>query len=493
MGIIQKQAIKGAIYSYIGVAVGFITVGILFPRFLDPKEIGLLNLLVAFSAIFAQFASLGMNSVTSRLFSYFRSSEKKHHGYLYVLLLIVSIGFITAIIGFFILKPSIIANNIEKSSLFVDYIYYLIPLIFFTLFFSIFDNYNKMLYNAVLGIFLKEFLQRILILVSILLFLFSLISFSQFVVLYVICLSIPTFILLIYLIRKKEFSLQRDRLFLTKSLKHSMAGVATFGIIGGFSTVSISYIDKIMINSMIDISSTGIYATASFFGIVILIPSRSLLKIASTVIADAWKRNDLLQIKEIYYKSCINQLIVGLLIFVGIWANIDNVFKIITDDFIAGKYVIFFICLTNLIDMGTGANGTVISLSKYYYWQSYFIIFLAGLVVLTNYIFIPHFGIVGAGIATAISGFIYNFARYIFLFRKYKLQPFNYKYIIVIGIGLLSYYSSTLIPEFKNFIFDMIVRSGFIVIVFLSLIYISKVSEDINSNIKNILLKIITK
>ena len=184
MGIIVKQTIKGTIYSYLGVGLGFITTAILLPHLLKPEEIGLLNLLVAFSAIFAQFASLGMNSVTTRLFSYFRSIENNHHGFLFILISVSLIGFILSTVGYFILKPSIIENNIEKSYLFVEYIYYLVPLVFFTLFFIVLDNYNKVLFNASYGIFLKEFYQRILILISIILFALKLISFRYFVLTY---------------------------------------------------------------------------------------------------------------------------------------------------------------------------------------------------------------------------------------------------------------------------------------------------------------------
>lgn len=493
MGIIQKQTIKGTLYAYIGVIIGFVTAGILFPRFLNPEEIGLLNLLVAFSAIFAQLASLGMNSVTTRYFSYFRNKEQNHFGYLFILILVTAIGFLISLLIFLVLKTSLVENNIEKSSLFVKYINYIIPLTFFTLFFSVFDNYNKVLFNAVYGIYLKEFFQRILILISILLLIFKLITFHQFVFLYVLSLCLPTINLVIHLIRKQEFSIVKDTSILKKPMIKSMASVATFGIVGGFSTIAISYIDKIMINSMLDLSNTGIYATAAFFGIVILIPSRTLIKISSVIIADAWKEKNIPVIKDIYYKSCINQFVIALLIFIGIWTNIDSVFEIITKEFISGKYVIFFICITNIIDMGTGVNSVVISTSRYYYWQSYFIIFLAVLVVVSNYFFIPIWGITGAAIATMISGSIYNFCRYLFLYIKFKFQPFNYKFVLVILIGIASYYASKQLPIFSNVIFDLVLRSGIVVLVYLPLIYILKISEDINNKLDDMVSKTIRK
>lgn len=51
---------------YIGVFIGFITTAVLFPRILTEEEIGLINTLLAYSIVFAQFATLGFNSVITK-------------------------------------------------------------------------------------------------------------------------------------------------------------------------------------------------------------------------------------------------------------------------------------------------------------------------------------------------------------------------------------------------------------------------------------------
>ena len=185
MGIIQKQTIKGTFYSYIGTLIGFINIGILSPVILSSAQIGLINLLVAISLIFAQFSSLGFNNVTTKLFTFFRDDKNKHHGFLFIALTVALIGFSLSAIIFFVVKPYLIAQNIEKSLLFTEYIYYLLPLIFFTLVFNILDNYNKVLYDAVLGTFLKEIVFRILNTLIIVIYFLELIDFSVFVFAYI--------------------------------------------------------------------------------------------------------------------------------------------------------------------------------------------------------------------------------------------------------------------------------------------------------------------
>ncbi|MGQ0829628.1 MAG: polysaccharide biosynthesis protein, partial [Bacteroidota bacterium] len=82
MGIIEKQATKNVIYSYVGAGLGFITLMWL-AHLLSPSENGLIRILISYAALFAQFANLGFTSVTIRFFPYFRNKDKGHHGFLF--------------------------------------------------------------------------------------------------------------------------------------------------------------------------------------------------------------------------------------------------------------------------------------------------------------------------------------------------------------------------------------------------------------------------
>ena len=173
MGIIRKQSIYGTLYSYIGVILGFVVTAILFPRILSTEQVGLLKVLVAYSVLFAQFAGLGFNAVTVKLFPYFRDEKNKHHGFLGLTLLVSIAGFIIAALAFLLMRTYLIEQSEGKSELFNDYFYYVIPLIFFTLLFNVFDTYYRVLYNATKGIFVKEVVQRVGLLVVILIFYFG--------------------------------------------------------------------------------------------------------------------------------------------------------------------------------------------------------------------------------------------------------------------------------------------------------------------------------
>ena len=485
MGIIKKQSISGTIYSYVGVVLGFITTGLLYPLIFSTEEVGLLRILVSYSLLFAQFAGLGINTVTVKLFPYFRDYERKHNGYLGLALLVSVVGLVLAISAFLLLKTSILDTGKSGSDLFTSYFYYIVPLIIATLLFNVFDTYYRVLYNAVKGIIYKEVIQRALILSVIVLFYFNTIDFHQAVILYTIALISPTILLFLSLIYNKQLLLDLDLGFIDKKLSREMLNIGAFGILASFSGVLSMTIDSIMVERMIDLSAVGIYTVTFFFGSLILVPLRTMGKISSVVISDAWKENDILTIDSIYKKSSISLSVIGLLLLIGVWGNIDNVFQIIPVKYIEGKYVILFIGIASLFDIALGVSPHIIVNSNHYRYLSYFLLIFAALLVISNIILIPIYGIVGAAIATLISKFIYNLIKYLFLYNKYKLQPFTIKIVLVYIIGISVYGISLLLPEQSNYIVDIFLRSSVITILFIVPVYYFKVSDDINSKIES--------
>ena len=486
MGEIKQQSIRGTFFTYGGAILGFVISGILFPKLLSTDQIGLINVLIAYAIIFSQVASLGFISTTTRMFPFFRNFKKKHNGFLHIAISITTVGFIMAIFAFFMLKGYMIEGKSEDSKLLGDYIFLLLPLIFSILYFNILDHYNKVLFNAVRGIIYKEFTLRLFIILIIILLSAGLFSFKVFIHLYVLCYFIPLILIIAALINEKQFNLVRVKGFVDKDLSKTMVSVSLFGVISSATGIVTISIDKIMVNELVGMSATGIYTTCFFFGTLVILPSRALLKTASTYIADAWKTSDISTLKSIYQKSALFQFLIGILTLIGIWVNIDNIMVLLGDSFLSGRYVILYIGIAYLIDMLSGASAVIINISKHYRVQSIFMGVLILLVVLTNYIFIPIYGLVGAAIASLIAKIIYNLLNFVFVFIKFKMQPYNIKFIIVALAGIFSYFIASLMPEFDNFIVDILVRSSIVSIVYISLCYLLNIDHEFNDIINKI-------
>ena len=480
MGVIKRQTIRGSVYSYLGVIVGFFTTALIMPKLMSQEQIGLINVLVAVSALYSQFSTLGFTNVTARLFSYFRDKDKNNNGFVFLAVSIGLIGFVISLVSFFILKPYIVESNIDKSPLLVQYIYYLIPLIFFRMFFLLLDTYNKMLFDATTGTFLSDLLYRIGNLVLLIAYFFHWIDFTQYVFGYVVILSFPAVYLAGLLIYRKQFNLQPKLAFIKAPLRKEMISLAVYGIIGGLSSVALTSIDKIMLNEFYNLSLTGAYSISFFFGSIILIPNRALGKISSTIIADAWKDNDLKKIDDIYYKSSINQLFAGLLLFILLVANLHNIFKILPPEYSGGEWVITLISLSNLLVASTGVSVQIISTSHKYKIQTYSLGVLILLTVAFYWLLIPLWGMNGAAMASLLSMALASGMRVFYLHWEMKLFPYRLNHLKCVAIGILAFAISYCIPVFDHYIIDLFIRCSAIGVVFVGLSYAFRISDDLN-------------
>jgi len=496
MGIIKKQTIKGTIYSYLGVLIGFLSTNYLMPQSsLTPAQIGLIGILTSAPLMFSQFSILGFNG-TARYFPYFRNEEKKHHGYLFLACAVSLLGTVLFVLIALLFKDQIVSHQAtgkasQSSALFNSYYWYLIPLTIFTSFFNVFDLYARMLYNMTTGLILREFTKRLLILVPIILMYLRLISFELFMWLWLVANLIPTFFIIARLIRDGQFSLKPDLDFLTRDMVNKLVGICFFTILTGMAPSIIQNIDNYLVFKKLDLSYAGVYMLAFNFGLIISLPTRSLYNIAYTIVSESWKSNDLKNISTVYEKSCVTQLISSLFLFILMWASIDNIFGLLPPVYSAGKYAVFFVSLGFLIEASTGINGVIMASSKYFRYEALFNLLLVGLIIGGNLILIPIYGITGSGIASAATYLIFNLFRYIFIWVKFGMQPFTMQCVLALAAGILAYYLSVwILPHIGNYYVDTIVRTAFITALYLPAVYFLKLSEDINSIIDGAIAKL---
>ena len=483
MGIIEKQATRSAMYSYLGVGLGFLTV-VWLSHVLSAQENGAIRTLMSYSLLFAQFANLGFSGITNRFFPYFRNKEKGHHGFLFYAMIVAGIGFILTSIIFLFLKDKIVEDNIAKSPLFVSHLFYIVPLSLFTVFFYIFDSYLRANFSSVIGPFTKDLLQRILILIAILLYYLGFFDFDNFILLYIVIICLPTLILLFFTIYIKEWHVKPSKDPIYKQYRAEMMKFGLYSILTSGAVAIVSQIDAIMINSMLGEAKTGIYGIAFYFGTIILIPAHMIYRVSSPVVAELLKKEQMEGIHSIYKKSCNIQFAIGLLLFIGIWVNINNIMQILPKEYETGKNVILVLTIGYLIEMATGINQVIIINSKYYRFDAYIIALSVVVVIISNYIFIPIYGIMGSAIATALTFSINNVIRWLFLYFKFNMQPYDFNIIKLVGIAIVGFLSGYFLPDMKNTILDIAVRSSIVSGVFILLILKTEAAPELNYKIR---------
>ncbi|MCG6188147.1 lipopolysaccharide biosynthesis protein [Maribellus maritimus] len=490
MGIIQKQTIRGSIYSYLGVGIGYLNVVILMPQFYSAEEIGLTQIVLSITAIFSLVGTLGFNGVSNRLFPYFRDAAKGHNGFPFLMTLVGLLGFFIVVAAFFILKPYLINSNIEKSPLLIEYLFLLIPITFFRLVFILLDGYNKIMLDAITGTFWMDFGYKALNFIFIVLYSLHIITFQQYMFGFTLALSFPAFPVLFKLIKRGHFQIKPQLRFIDKPLFKQIITISLYNFLGASSGVIVTNIDRIMVNEYLSLSLTGIFSICALFGTIIKIPFISLNKISVSFLAEAWKKNDRKEISNIYYKSTINQMAFATLILIGIVGNLNNIFRILPEEYLAGKPVVVLYSFAYLLLTSTGAAGFILGTSDKYKIQTYFMFLTIFFTIAFNMLFIPPFGMKGAAIATVLTFLLSALFRVLFLKINMKLFPYNRKHLLILVIGAISIIPSFLLKPFNNLIVDIFIRSTIIAGLFIGFTIILNISDEINGIIKPLINRI---
>ena len=119
-----------------------------------------------------------------------------------------------------------------------------------------------------------------------------------------------------------------------------------------------------------------------------------------------------------------------------------------------------------LIDLATGFNGNIISMSKYYRFNIVIMLFLAALTVTLNFYFLEktNFGIVGVAMATAISLTIYNIIKVLFNYIKFKVHPLTIEMIFVSIISTLAITVAIVLPNFESNLLNLVYKPAVVLV-----------------------------
>jgi len=468
--------------SYFGFGLGYINAVLLFPAFFEPEEFGLTRVLIAVIGISGQLALFGMSNAIIRFFPRFKDGdEDNHQGLLLYALQWAFVGVLGVWILLYLGQSWVVEYKGSDSNLFANYYYLLFPFLAFEVLYQVTASYTRALYHSVVNVFFKEVFLRMTTAVLIFAYYLRWLDFEDFMLSFVLQQSLLGIGMLIYLRKVGKLGLKKNASFYTKELTSEIWKYRSFTTMTNMSAHFLMAIDILMISILIDLGNTAFYAVAFYIVALINIPRNAMANISLPVISEAWKRDDLDEIQKVYSKTSINALVIGTLIFVGIWANQANIFTILPAEYSGGKWVLLFIGLARLADIGFGLNGGIISNSNWYKFDTYANFALLVLTVVLNLVFIPKFGLTGAALATAIALVTFNVLKFIFLKLKFRLNPFRWQSLLTILLGATVYGISTLVPVQQHFILDIVVRSSVIIILFIPTAYVLKLSEDANS------------
>ena len=484
MGIVQNQTFKNTIITYFGFGIGAINVLFLFTHFLEDDYHGLVAFVLSTSIIMMPLFALGVHNSIIKFYSSFKTPNTVN-SFLTLMLFLPLLAIVpVGLIGYF--SFDFISGLLsEKNEIIKDYVWLIFIAAICFSYFEIFYAWAKVQMQSVFGNFMKEVFHRIGVMLLFLGIYLDWLNVEQFIYNVIIIYIIRTVIMMLYV-----FSVKRPvfKLYKIPNLSSIIKYTLLIIIAGSVANVILE-IDKFMIGQYIEIEQVAYYGVAIYIATVIGVPARSMHQITNPITAVFLNNNDMPALRSLYKKSSINLFVISGLIFLCIVLNINELYKIIPDEFSVALLVVFLVSLAKLFDNLLGNNNAILFNSDYYRVVLVLGVVLAILTVVLNILLIPDYGINGAALATFISIFIYNSAKLIFVYYKFKMLPFSTNtlktfILIVISIAVFYFWEFQFHP-----IINIILKSVLIGLSYVFVVYRFNLSEDIKAILKKFISK----
>lgn len=466
MSQIRRQSIIASLVIYLGFGVGLLNTfffGV--EEYFSTAQYGLTSIFVAIAQMMAAFANFAMPSVIAKFFPYYKDHlPDKQNDLISFALLAGLIGFALVCIGGWAFRDLVIRKYSENAPDLVNYYFWIFPLGFGLTIFSILEVFTWNVGKPVLTNFLKEVQWRLIITLLIVLFIFNVIpDFDLFIKLYSFTYPAIALTLLVYLIWTKRIHFTSTVSKVSRRLFRKIASFSIF-LYSGFLIFTIAQVfDQLVIASILDdgLAKAGIFGLAQLMAGVILAPKRAIVAAAIPALSRAWKEKDREKLQRIYQRSSLNQLIFSLGLFLLIALNYQD--AIITfqlkNDFLLGFSAFLILGATRVVEMGTGLNAEIIGTSTYWRFELISGVVLLLIMLPLSILLARQFDIIGPAIANLVAIGLYNLIRFIFLWKKFQLMPFNRGTLQALLLAGLAFLVSYLLFQNMNGFVGLVVRS----------------------------------
>ena len=493
MGIIAKQSIRGTIVTYLGIAVGVVTTFFVLTRFLTTEEIGLTRVLIDAATLFIGLAQLGTNASIIRFYPYFREKgSEEDHGFFFWALVVPFIGFVLFAIIYWACRVPLGAWFGDKSPLFVEYYYFVLPLAFFMLYQTICESTCNVLMHIVVPRAVRELIVRVGLLTIYLLYAFKVLSMDGLVIGLCVNYAVAAMINMLYFFSLKPIRLRPDWTFLreNKALVRRYLTYTGFLLLSAVTTVLAPTLSSFFVTAKMGLDSTGIFAIATYMAVMVSVPSRSVAAIASPQLARAIKEQNREECSHLINQVTRNMLLIGGFILLAMWVNIDLIFHILPNGatFAQAKNVVLILGVSQLVLATFTICYTALNYSRFYAFSLFISLALTiSALILNNYL-VPLYGMNGAALSNLLSYGLYVALTILFVVSLCRIRVIEKRWWFILALLVVLFAINALWCQFAptmNIWADSLLRSAVLIGGGALIAYKAELSPEINKTLRD--------
>ena len=252
-----------------------------------------------------------------------------------------------------------------------------------------------------------------------------------------------------------------------------------YGFLGNIGNYIAFRVDNFMIGEFLNFEENGVYSIILSILSFILIPQMGLYNISAPLINKTIAEGDFEELDRFHKKTSLTLFFLGSILFSCILVGFPYLSNLIKngEQLRQAEPVVWILGFAMIVDLATGFNGHIISLSKHYRFNIVVMLFLAVTTIGLNYLFLTktQFGIIGIAMATAISLTLFNMIKIYFNYKKFKVFPLTIEMMYVLIICTLAINIAIMLPETKSNLLNLTYKPTFVLMVIFGANHVMKI------------------
>ncbi|HSL46397.1 MAG TPA: flippase [Anaerolineales bacterium] len=198
-------------------------------------------------------------------------------------------------------------------------------------------------------------------------------------------------------------------------------------------------IQVLLVGSLGSITGAGVFAVANQLNRIGHDFYTSINTSATPYIAELHETGKNTQLEQMYQTTTKWSLIINLPFFLVFVLFPTQFLSIFGESFVGGATALIILAWANLVDVGTGMCGTILSMTGYTRLKLVNNIISVALSIGLNVVLIPRFGVVGAAISALVMFILLNTIRILQVYYLLRLVPYNRSILKPILAGLVTF------------------------------------------------------
>lgn len=483
MSVVARQGFKYSIIGYVGFLLGTVSAIFIFPN--DFEFYGKLRYSMQTAEMLVPFVVFGISYANVKFFNSVQK-DGKNQNMLSLSLLAVFINFLIFCGAFFIL-PHFYPKFLQTQAWTIKGI--ILPLILVLSLCAVFNKYISNYKRIVVSNIFDNLFPKIANLGAFCLFFYFALSQNIALAFFFGIFALMLAGYIYYINKLDKVSLDFTTSYFKKdNFWKEFLNYSFFGFLGTFGNYLA--INSFMIGEFMGMEENGIYSVLYALISLISIPQLGLFNISAPIISKNLADGDMEGLDRFHKKTSLTLYFLGAVLFSCIMVGFPFLTQFMPKNgVLLREYepVIWIWGSAVLVDLATGFNGNIISLSKHYRFNILVMLLLAGLTVGLNLYFIKNtdLQLIGIALSTAISLTTYNVVKVVFNYFVFKVSPLTIEMIFVSIICTLAITVAIVLPNFSNNFINLLYKPAVVLLLIFIGNYFTRIfplEEYLNKN-----------